>query len=49
MPLGQQGVFQSIVEICVLRPAIVTNFHIPADLDLSSEVHCNEPNPSEVL
>jgi hypothetical protein len=27
----------------------VADSHIPADLDLGSEAHCNEPNPGEVL
>ena len=32
-----------------LTSVIVADSHIPADLDLGSEFHCNEPTPGEVL
>ncbi len=44
--------FQSstVVEIYFLNSLIVADSHIPADLDLGSEVHCNlnELTPGEV-
>ena len=46
---GSRGPFNLLLKYTFLNSVVLADSHIPADLDLGSEVHCNEPAPAEVL
>jgi len=48
-PWGSRGPFNLLLKYTFLNSVIVADSHIPADLDLGLEVHCNEPTPGESI